>query len=525
MFSMSVMTALSRVTGYIRTMIQAAVIGSGTVVSEAYTFSNTLPNQIYELFMGGLLSSIFIPLLVQRLTHYGEKDARRLTNALITLIVPFLTVVAILGIVFASPLVNLITDWKASRNLSPEEARRTTDLAVLLFRVFALQVLFYGTGALAMGVLNSHRRFILSSFVPVLNNLIVIASFVGYMLVFPRNHMAAIYLLAWGTTLGVAIMPLVMLPAVWRLGYRLRPVYGHPSLAPAARLAAPMLIFVAASVGIQVAVGLFGSSLGGVSDLWYAFSIFQLPYGVFVVAVATALMPELSEKFARGDTEGYRQTFSFGLRTMVFVVVPAAVGMISLSKPIIGLLYERVNFTAKDTNIVASLLVFYGVGLLGYAAYFILVRSFYARQNTRAPATLNVILLGLYILLAHLLSKNLGLDGVALAFSAAYTVVAVLLLAGLRRNIRRLDGHKIARSLSKIFVAGAVMYLVARTGISFTGPGSDFLERAVILVLVGGVSLAAYLGVALLLRTEELHSVASLLKRRQLLDSEEAGKV
>lgn len=518
MFSMSAMTTLSRVTGYIRTMIQAAVIGSGTVVSEAYTFSNTLPNQIYELFMGGLLSSIFIPLLVQRLTRYGEEDARRLTNALITLIVPFLTVVAVLGIVFASPLVNLITDWNASGNLSPEEARKTTDLAVLLFRVFALQILFYGTGALAMGVLNSHRRFILPNFVPVLNNLTVIASFVGYILIFPRNHVAAIYLLAGGTTLGVAVMPLVMLPAVWRLGYRLRPAYGHPSLLPAARLAAPMLIFVAASVGIQVAVGLFGSSLGGVSDLWYAFSIFQLPYGVFAVAVATALMPELSERFTRGDTEGYRNTFSFGLRTMIFVVAPAAVGMISLSKPIIGLLYERINFTAQDTKIVSSLLVFYGVGLLGYAAYFVIVRSFYARQNTRTPAALNVVLLGLYIILAYILSKVMGLDGVALAFSATYTAVAVFLLVALRREIKRLDGRRMAKSLLKIFAAGMVMYLLARAGIFFTGAGSDFLERAVILVFVGGISLAAYLGVAFLLRAEELHSVVSLLKRRQMVD-------
>ncbi|HEU4848417.1 MAG TPA: lipid II flippase MurJ, partial [Rubrobacteraceae bacterium] len=125
--SMSVATTLSRITGYARTMVQAAVLGTGAVAN-AYTLSNALPTQLYELFIGGLLSSILVPLLVERLTRYGEDDARRLTNALLTAILPFLAVLVLIACVFAGPLVNLVTAWSPAEGFSREEAREATSL-------------------------------------------------------------------------------------------------------------------------------------------------------------------------------------------------------------------------------------------------------------------------------------------------------------------------------------------------------------------------------------------------------------
>ncbi len=494
-------------------MTQAAVLGTG-VVANAYTLSNALPTQIYELFMGGLLSSIFVPLLVERLSKHGEEDARRLTNALLTLILPLLGVVAVLGIFFAEPLVALTTAWEPAEDFSRGEAQRATSLAVLLFRVFALQILFYGVGALATGVLQSHRRFFLPTFAPLLNNLTVIASFGLYALLVGGSPVAAIYALAFGTTLGVALMSLVLVPAAWRLGYRPRPALEHPVLLAAVRLAGWVFVFVAATVSVQVVANLLGSRFGGVEKIFYAFVIFQLPYGVFVVAIATALMPELSERFTRGDPHGFRENLSFGLRTTAFVAAPASVALVVLAEPIVGLLYEHGNFTREDTSEVAALLTAYGVGLLGYAASFMLVRSFYSRQNTKVPALLNVGLLALYVALAYALSRTMELAGVALAFSAAYTVLALALLAAMQREIKRLDGRRLLLSLARILAAGAVMYAVARGGLLLTGAGSGTLDRAVILALVGGAALAAYLGTALLLRTEEIGSAGALLRSR-----------
>src|SRR5215210_3725708 len=517
--SMSVATTLSRVTGYARTMTQAAVIGTGAVAN-AYTLSNALPTQLYELFMGGLLSSIFVPLLVERLTRHGEEDARRLTNALLTVILPFLGVMVLLVFVFAGPLVNLLTAWGPAGDFSRGEAREATSLAILLFRVFSLQILFYGVGAVATGVLNSHRRFFLPTFAPVLNNLCVIASFVLYAVLVRSNPVAAIYALAFGTTLGVAVMSLVLVPPAWRLGYKPCPTLGHPALLAAVRLAAPVLVFTVATVGVQAAVNLFGSRFGGVEKLYYAFVVFQLPYGVFVVAIATALVPELSERFARSDPDGFRENLSFGLRTTAFVAIPASVLFVALSGPIVGLLYERGSFTRVDTAEVAALLAAYSVGLLGYALSFVLARSFYSRQNARTPALLNLGLLALYVALAYLLSQTMELTGVALAFSVSYLVLALGLLAAMRREIKRLDGRRVLRSLARILAAGAAMYAVARVGLALTGAGSGLADRAVILISVGGVALAAYCGVALLLKTEELWSVASLLKRQPVGNAE-----
>jgi putative peptidoglycan lipid II flippase len=309
-------------------------------------------------------------------------------------------------------------------------------------------------------------------------------------------------------------MALALVPTMWRLGYRPRPQFGHPALLPTARLAGPMVILVAASVGFQLFGAYLATGFEALSELNYAFTIFSLPYGVFVVAIATAIMPELSEKHSLRDADGYRETFTFGLRTMIFVVIPSAVGMISLSEPIVGLLYERGSFDAEDTETVSRLLVVFAAGLLGYSVYFFLVRAFYSRQNTKTPAALNVAIFLLYAVLAYGLSRVLGVTGVVLALSIAYAVLAILGLAATRREIGLIEGRRLLRSLLKILAAGALMYVVARTGTLLLGAGSDLTERLFILVTSGGASLAVYIGVAFLLRTEELESAFTLLRRR-----------
>jgi putative peptidoglycan lipid II flippase len=517
MLSISAATVLSRATGYARWMAQAAVLGT-TLVADAYTVSIILPSLVYELFLGGILYSIFIPVLVGRMTTHGEEDARRLTNALFTIVLPVMGALALVGIVFAEPFVRLFTDWGAARELSPAEAGRTVDLAALFFRIFAVQMLFYGISTIATGVLQAHRRFFLPTFAPVLNNLFVIASFALYTVLVGVDRSLALYVLAGGVTTGTAIMALALVPTMLGLGYRLRPQLGHPALLPTAKLAGPMVVLVAASVAFQAFGVYLATQFQAVAQLNYAFAVFSLPYGVFVVAIATALMPELSERHARGDDEGYRETFSFGLRTMVFVVVPSAVGMVALASPIIGLLYERGQFGAQDTRAVATLLVVYSVGLLGYSAYFFLVRAFYSRQNTMTPAVLNVAIFLVYAALAYALSRVFEVLGVVLALSVAYAVLAVLGLLATRREIKRIDGKRLLRSTAKVLASGAVMYAVARGGTALLGTGSDAAGRALILAGVGGASLAAYLGVAYALKTEELKSAIALLRRRTARD-------
>jgi putative peptidoglycan lipid II flippase len=275
-----------------------------------------------------------------------------------------------------------------------------------------------------------------------------------------------------------------------------------------------MVVLVAASVGFQLFGMYLATGFEAAAELNYAFTIFSLPYGVFVVAVTTALMPELSEQYSRRDADGFRNTFSFGLRTMAFVVVPSAVGLISLSKPIVSVLYEHLNFGPRETELVSRLLVVYASGLLGYSVYFYLVRAFYSRQNTKTPAALNVVIFLLYAALAYGLSQVWGIMGVVLGLAAAYSVLAILSLAAMRRVTGRLDGRRLTSSLLKVLVSGAAMYAVATIGTTLLGTGSGFAERLLVIAAVGGASLAVYLGVALLLGTEELKAVLTLLRRR-----------
>src|SRR5215208_2471163 len=172
--SVSAATVLSRATGYARVLAQAAILGTGAV-ADAYALAILLPGLLYELFMGGILYSIFIPVLVDRMTVHGEADARRLTNALFTLVVPLMGLVALVAIVFAGPLVGLVGAWgEADATLSAAEVRQAEGYAVFFLRLFALQMLFYGVSTIATGVLQAHRRFFLPTFAPVLNNLIII---------------------------------------------------------------------------------------------------------------------------------------------------------------------------------------------------------------------------------------------------------------------------------------------------------------------------------------------------------------
>jgi len=282
-----------------------------------------------------------------------------------------------------------------------------------------------------------------------------------------------------------------------------------------------MLFLVAASVGLQAVSYYLATTFNAAPQIAYAFTIFSLPYGIFVVAISTALMPELSEDFSRGDDDGYRRNLSFGLRLVAFVAIPSTVGLVALAEPVVSLLYERGAFDQQATQTVAALLAAYGVGLLGYSAYFFLVRAFYSRQNTRTPAIMNVFLFALFAALAYWLSQVVGLIGIGLALSAANAVFALVGLAAMRRDIKSIEGRRLLRSLSKIVVAGAAMYAVARGGLSFTGTGTGPLDQGLIIAAVGGVSLAAYVGVAYVFRAEELKSALVLLRRRQAVGVED----
>ena len=220
-----------------------------------------------------------------------------------------------------------------------------------------------------------------------------------------------------------------------------------------------------------------------------------------MVAITTALMPELSEKYSLGDADGYRDTFSFGLEDDGLRRRTVGGGHdLALRASSSGCSTSAETSTPGIPTVVSGLLVVYAAGLLGYSVYFYLVRAFYSRQNTKTPAALNVVIFLLYAALAYGLSQVWGLIGVVLGLAVAYSVLAILSLAAMRRETGRLDGTAPPRLRSQgARLRGGHVRRRPRLGTTLLGVGSDFAERLLVLIAVGGVSLAVYLGVAFLL--------------------------
>jgi len=510
---MSLSTALSRVTGFVRTWATAYALGV-TAMAASYSVANNIPNMIYELAAGGVISSLFIPVFMERRKLDGEEGAWRYASSLFNLTVLALGIVAILGTVFAEQVVRTQTF-----RITPEEAQLATDF----FRFFAVQVVAYGAGAVISGLLNAQRKFLWPALGPVFNNLVVIATLlVFYVPAYGHDPDLAFVILAVGTTLGVFAMFLVQVPSLIRSGVRYTPVIDlkHPGMRAMGRMALPTVIYVATNV---VAVSFrnayaLETSLEGPATLLYAWMFYQLPYGIFAVALATAIFTELSEAAGHKDWTAFKAQFARGLRATALLIMPMAAMLIALSTPLISL-YRAGRFTAEDVPAVAEILVWWAAGLFFFASFMYVLKTFYSMQDTRTPMLTNLVLTVVQITLYATLTSGvarwagLGLIGIPIADGVFYVLSLVALALILRRRIGGYDIRGITSMTARMLVAsaagGACAWAVARAL-----SGDTSLVNALLQVLLGGVTgLAVSYGTALLLGVGEVAQGMALLRR------------
>jgi putative peptidoglycan lipid II flippase len=328
------------------------------------------------------------------------------------------------------------------------------------------QIVLYGLGAVATGLLNAHRRFAVPMFAPILNNLVVVATFLTFAFMpggDPGQGPAAITLaqklvLAVGTTAGVAAMTVALWPSLRSIGFRWRWRF-HPrneavrSLVWLSGWAAAYV--VVNQIGLLVVIVLAGPDVGGYSAYYAAFIFFQLPHAIFSVSIMTALLPGLSEDWIRGDRADFRADLSRGIRASAFIVIPAAAGYAVLSEPIVRMLLQHGVTTPESTEVVSTVLRVFSLGLFQFSTFMLFLRAFYAMQDTRTPALINgfAVLLNIGANLA--LFPLLGVPGLALGHATAYTFAATTAGVMLRRRLGGLEGRALSRSLAKI-VTGAV---------------------------------------------------------------------
>lgn len=499
---MAVGTAASRVTGFARLAVFAAVLGVHTGISEAYNLANTTPNMVYDLVMGGVLASTVVPVFVQTLAVYRPGRAWRDVSAVVTVALVVLAVVSAVFIAIAPWVVALYNLGATAAHLGAQER-----VATELLRLFGLQVLLYGAVTLATAVLNAERRFVAAAFAPVVNNLVVIAVLLVALLSYPHRGVAAasasqglILLLGLGTTGGVAAQMLVLVPSLGACGGRVRWHWDlhNPALLSIARLSGWTLAFVSTSqVKLFVVLALAHAldPVGGATAWTYAYMFFQLPFGIIAVSIMSADQPELATAWAERDPGRFRRRLTGGVRTTLAATVPAAVGYVFLGAPIVQAVLAHGAAARSGTAGTGALLEAMAVGLPGFSVYIYLVRAWQAMQDTKTVFVLYAIENGLNVALAFALYRPLGLPGLGLALSAAYTVAAVVAAGRLRR--RRMGLLRRSVVATSIRSGGASLAMAAALWWSRTYLGGRFANPFLVVavgVVVGITVFAATAG-------------------------------
>ncbi|HTH01724.1 MAG TPA: murein biosynthesis integral membrane protein MurJ [Vicinamibacterales bacterium] len=511
----SVATMASRVLGVAREMVLAAFFGaSGGIEMDAFNVAFRIPNLLRDLFAEGAMTAAFVPTFTRTLTTEGREAAWRLGNLVINALLVITGFIVLIGIVFAAPITHAFAPWFAD---TPGKLELTTELTRIMLP-------FLATVAVAvamMGMLNSLRRFFIPAFSPAMFNVATILCAFTLVPVMPRVGLRPIVAIALGTILGGIGQIALQWPVLRGEGFRYQPIidFKDPKLLEVLRLMGPGTLGLAA-VQINVFVNTYlatSQQQGSVSWLNYAFRLMYLPIGLFGVSIATAALPEIARRANEGDTAGMQRTISSALRMMLMLNVPATIGLIVLSEPIVALLLERGNFRPYDTMATAAALIFYSPGLLGYSAVKIASPSFYALRDSRTPVIVSVIAVLTNLTINLMLVRVMGYRGLALGTALAAMVNAGALLWLLRRRLGGLDERRVVIAFAKILAASVAMGIAARltaSSLATMFPPTHFLLRAVELAAAITVGVLVLAAAARLLRLAEFDDAFSRVLKR-----------
>jgi putative peptidoglycan lipid II flippase len=514
---MAVGTSLSRLTGFLRVAAMAFAIGiTETRLADAYNIANTTPNIIYELALGGVLSSVVVPVFVEWMQTRGREATWEVARRLFTVAFLGLSAIAVLAIVFAPWIARLYT----LRIGAGQEATR--ELTTFFLRWFMPQIVFYGLGAIATALLNTDRRFAAPMFAPILNNLIVIATFAIFAAMpgpAPGSHQLATHaqelVLAIGTTLGVVGMTVALWPSLRRTGFRFhwRPQLHDEAVVRIGRLAGWVLVYVAANqLGYLIVLVLAAATQGGYTAYGAAFILFQLPHAIFTVSIVTALLPAMSSRWTDGDVAGFRALLGRGIRATAVIVIPSALAYLVIGRDIVRLLLEHGVAKEQSGDLVAGVLALFAAGLFFFSLFQLLLRAFYSMQDTRTPALINLGALAVNVgaNLLFVFTFDLGVRGLALGHAVSYVFSSIVALLVLRKRLGGLDGGSITGSLGRTLVAAGLTALgalaTARLVAGWIGTAT-VATQALQVVAAVGVGLAVFLVAALIFRIEEVDTL------------------
>ncbi len=496
--AMTVLTAVSRVTGFVRILVVAAVLGT-TYLGNTYQAANTVPNLVFELFAAGALQAVVIPGLVELLDRGDRREAQHVAGSVLGLVGAGLAALAAVGMLLAPLLMAALVSGAPTPEIRDAQVR----LGTVFLWFFLPQVVLYAAAMVATGVLNAQGRFALPAAAPILNNVVVTATYGAFWWMRggaePSLELtgAQQVVLAGGTTLGVVALTVLPVGAVLRSGFSLRPRFDHrhPAVRRLGRLGAWAAVYLAMSQVLLAAVLVLANAVeGGVVVYQVAFTFFLLPHALFAVPILTTLYPRLARHAQRGSWADFGRGVEQGLRGIAFFALLGTAGSIALARP----LADAFLFGAtgpEGAEQVARTIAAFAPGLFGYGAMLFLTRGFYAIGDSRLPALVNtgVAVAGVVLMVgvAAVVDDAGRVAALAGVHSAVHLAGAAVLVGLLR--VRRPDapvraGRALGAGTLAAVGAGLVMVLV-RAGLGLEGRAGAVAE----LVVAGGAGVAVYL--------------------------------
>ncbi len=490
---------LGKITGLVRLQLIARQFGTSPQY-DAFTAANQLPEVFFTLIAGGALAAAFIPVYTKYLADETEKQAAKLANTILTLVILVLGSISLLGAIFAPWItaVILVPDF------SPEMQQLTADL----MRIILIQTVLFGISGVLSSVLNSHQHFALPALAPFALD---IGYMVGLFLFVPQMGILG---LAWGTVIGGVLHILIQVPALIKYKFHYTPSlkWQMSGVREILILMGPRII----TLGTIQLADLFiirltsGLPSGSTSGYFYGYALMQFPETLFGTAIALVVFPTMSELYNAGDLKGLKNTAVNALRIIWTLTIPAGALIVLLGFPLISLLLEGDAFDANSTRLVYSVLVVFSVRIISEATLEIVARLFYARHNTKTPMFAYLSWLAVNVFFGYFLVGQYGVVGLALSSTIAFTWLAGLLYVLNRRALGGLGERVLGKT--------AVRAIVATLGMSAVLWGiSQLISNRILFVLVGGgISVIVYVVLNLLLGGREIPDMITLIRQKQV---------
>jgi len=520
---------VSRVTGLLRTVVLGAAIGASSV-GNAYNLSNTLPNMVYELLLGGVLSSVIVPLLMKARTQDADRG-EAYTQRLLTLATLFLASATVIAVAAAPLLTQLV-----AAHSSASDKHLITTLSYLILP----EIFFYGIAALLAGVLNTRGHFMAPMWSPILNNIVVIATAaVFWIMPGPKTLLptsittAQVLVLGIGTTLGIVIQAAGLIPALRRVRFRWRWRFDFRKLGlrQIGRTSAWMLTYVIMTqIGLTVILRLSQSAAGNPSNAGdhspgpaifnNAFLIFMMAHGIVAVSILTALMPRLARAAAEGRYADMGTNLALGTRMSAVVLIPVTAAYIVLGRPLAVALFQWGNYTHREAVQTGTVIAVAAIGLVPYAITQMQLFAFYAMPDTKTPALVNIPVVGVRIaidvFLYVILSAALVNAGLMLGNAVSYVIAAIIGYQLLRRRIGLLALGETMGALGRLAAAAVIAAIPAWALSSFIQREVGSGKVGSVAALCGGgvVLVVAYVLAGLALRAKDISNVAAMARRR-----------